>query len=143
MVDDKFRKIKVPKTTPHTFKRMCIKNLVPCSESTTIGVLNYYFVDQGTEQWFCFDVWMLKDYWDDGSWIKRYNVGPRPVIYNELVGYYGSNQSLWKDINEKLVLYGLDSEEHNKDLLVCGEHEIICAVKYKESLVSLQRGVGF
>ncbi|MCI22761.1 F-box protein, partial [Trifolium medium] len=46
----------------------------------------------------------MKDYFDEGSWILQYSLGPVPMTYY-LVGFYGSDRFLWRDDNERLVLY--------------------------------------
>ncbi|XP_045802094.1 uncharacterized protein LOC123895674 [Trifolium pratense] len=90
MVNELFRKIKVPKVVYSLHD--CSKTLVPFNES------------RGLDNWFHFDVWVMKDYFNEGSWILQYSVGPVPVAYY-LVGFYGSDQFLWRDDNERLVLY--------------------------------------
>jgi hypothetical protein len=61
-----------------------------------------------------------------------------PMI-SKFVGFYGSNGFLCQDINERLVLY--ESEyENTMDLQVYGKHDSIRAVRYRESLVLLQKG---
>jgi F-box interacting protein len=136
MVDEMFRKIKVPKIEylNRSSECECFKTLVPFDECDTIGVIVYPV--RGLEKWF--DVWVMKDYWDEGSWIKLYSVGPVPMIY-KLVGFYGSNRFLWKDSNERLVLY--EAENDNiRYLQVYGKYDSIRAARYMESLVTLQRG---
>ncbi|WJX81323.1 hypothetical protein P8452_64221 [Trifolium repens] len=134
MVDEMFRKIKVPKIEYLNRSSECFKTLVPFDESDTIGLIVYPV--RGLEKWF--DVWVMKDYWDEGSWIKLYSVGPVPMIY-KLVGFYGSNRFLWKDSNERLVLY--EAENDNiRYLQVYGKYDSIRAARYMESLVTLQRG---
>ncbi|KAL5057336.1 hypothetical protein RYX36_028940 [Vicia faba] len=134
MVDEMFRKIKVPTIEYSNSSVECFKTLVPLKESDTIGVLVY--PARGIEK--CFDVWMMKDYWDEESWIKQYSVGPVSMI-SKFVGFYGSNEFLWKDTDERLVLY--DSEKQNTmDVHDYGKHDSIRAVRYMESLVLLQKG---
>ncbi|CAI8612289.1 unnamed protein product [Vicia faba] len=129
------RKIKVPKIEYSCFSGECFKTLAPFDEYDTIGVIVYPV--RGIEK--CFDVWVMKDYWDEGSWIKLYSVGPVPMI-SKFVGFYGSNGFLWKDANERLVLYECENE-NTMDLEVYGKHDSIRAVRYMESLVLLQRGI--
>ncbi|RHN45282.1 putative F-box domain-containing protein [Medicago truncatula] len=134
MVDERFRKIKVPKIEHSNSSGECFKTLVPFDESDTIGVIVYPV--KGLEKWF--DVWVMNDYSDEGSWMKLYSIGPVPVIY-KLVGFYGSNRFLWKDSNERLVLY--EAESGNiRYLQVSGKYDSTRAARYMESLVSLQRG---
>ncbi|XP_061339571.1 F-box protein CPR1-like [Gastrolobium bilobum] len=131
MVNEVFRKIKVPRIRCSSEEDFA--TLAPFNESATIGFIVYPV--RGTDK--CFDVWVMKDYWDEGSWIKQYTVGPTEVIY-KLVGFYGSNRFLWKDSNERLVLYECDSEQ-TRDLQVYGKYDSIRAARYMESLVSLER----
>ncbi|CAK8541195.1 unnamed protein product [Lathyrus sativus] len=132
MVDEMFRKIKVPRIEYSSSSVECFKTLVPFDEHDTIGVVVYPV--RGIDK--CFDVWVMKDYWDEGSWIKVYSVGPVPVIY-KLVGFYGGNRFLWKDSNERLVLY--ESDKGNvRCLEVYGKYDSIRGVRYMESLVSLR-----
>jgi F-box interacting protein len=134
MVDESFRKIKVPKIGYSCFSGECFKTLAPFHEYDTIGVIVYPL--RGNAKFF--DVWVMKDYYDEMSWIKQYSVGPMPMI-SKFVGFYGSNGFLCQDINERLVLY--ESEyENTMDLQVYGKHDSIRAVRYRESLVLLQRG---
>ncbi|XP_027358597.1 F-box protein CPR1-like [Abrus precatorius] len=130
MVNETFRKIKVPRIRCSSEEEFA--TLAPFNESATIGVIVYPV--KGTEK--RFDVWVMKDYWDQGSWVKQYSVGPVLVIY-KLVGFYGSNRFLWKDSNERLVLY--DSEQ-TRDLQVYGKYDSTRAARYMESLASLHRG---
>ncbi|QHO47348.1 uncharacterized protein DS421_6g195510 [Arachis hypogaea] len=51
-----------------------------------------------------YDVWMMKDYWDEESGVKLYSVGHVEMI-SRLVGFYKSNQLLWKGNDERLVMY--------------------------------------
>ncbi|KEH16938.1 putative F-box domain-containing protein [Medicago truncatula] len=134
MVDESFRKIKVPKIGYSRSSGECFKTLAPLNETNTIGAIVYPV--RGNEK--CFDVWVMKDYWDEGSWIKQYSVGPVPMI-SKFIGFYGSSGFLFKDKNEKLVFYEPEYE-NIKDLQVCGKHDSIRAVRYMESLVLLQRG---
>ncbi|RHN79630.1 hypothetical protein MtrunA17_Chr1g0179411 [Medicago truncatula] len=132
MVNELFRKIEVPKVQYSLSE--CYKTLVPFNESDTIGLIVYPrgLLDK------CFDVWVMKDHWDEGSWIKKYSVGPVPVIY-KLVGFYGSNQFLWKDRNKRLVLY--EPENENRKYLQFNEKgDSMRTARYMESLVSLKRG---
>ncbi|XP_058763049.1 F-box/kelch-repeat protein At3g06240-like [Vicia villosa] len=136
MVDESFRKIKVPKLeySNSISSVECFKTLVPFHESDTIGVVVYPV--RGIEK--CFDVWMMKDYWDEESWIKQYSVGPVPMI-SKFVGIYGSSGFLWIDTNERLVLY--ESEIQNTmDIHDYEKHDSIRAVSYMESLVLIERG---
>ncbi|XP_020234615.1 F-box protein CPR1 [Cajanus cajan] len=133
MVHDVFRKIKVPKIRDSSEESFA--TLAPFNESATIGVIVYPV--KGTEKHF--DVWVMKDYWDEGSWVKQYSVGPAQVIY-KLVGFCGSDRFLWKDSNERLVIY---ESEKIRDLEVYGKYDSIRAARYTESLVSLQRGDEF
>lgn len=133
MVKESFRKIRVPKIRDSSDEKF--GTLVPFEESASIGFLVYPV--RGTEK--RFDVWVMKDYWDEGSWVKQYSVGPVQVIY-KLVGFYGTNRFFWKDSNERLVLY---DSENTRDLQVYGKHDSIRAAKYTESLVSLHRGNEF
>ncbi|XP_061371653.1 F-box protein CPR1-like [Gastrolobium bilobum] len=135
MVHEVFRKIKVPRIRESS--EASLATLAPFDESATIGVI--VSPVSGKEK--RYDVWVMKDYWDEGSWIKQYTVGPTEVIY-KLVGFYGRNQFLWNDGNEGLVLYDSDSQQR-KDLGVYGKHDSLRAARYMESLVSLQRGNEF
>ncbi|XP_058763051.1 F-box protein CPR1-like [Vicia villosa] len=106
MVDETFRKIKVPKIEG-------------------IGI------DK------CFDVWMMKNYWDAESWIKLYSAGPVPMV-SKFVGFYGINGFLWKDNDERLILYDSDNDKM-MDLQVYGNGKSIRVVRYMESIVSLPK----
>ncbi|KAK7395727.1 hypothetical protein VNO78_16294 [Psophocarpus tetragonolobus] len=133
MVKESFRKIRVPKIRDSSEEKFA--TLAPFHEEASIGVVVYPV--RGTEK--CFEVWVMKDYWDEGSWVKQYSVGPVQVIY-KLVGFYETNHFLWKDNNERLVLY--DSEK-TRDLQVFGKYDSLRAARYTESLVSLHRGDEF
>ncbi|XP_058739443.1 F-box protein CPR1-like [Vicia villosa] len=138
MVDESFRKIKVPKlkysNSNSNSSVECFKTLVPFHETDTIGVIVYPV--RGIEK--CYDVWMMKDYWDEESWIKQYSVGPVPMI-SKFVGIYGNNGFLWIDTNERLVLY--ESEKENRmEIHDYGKYDSVRAVRYTESLVLVQRG---
>ncbi|RDY09134.1 F-box protein CPR30, partial [Mucuna pruriens] len=133
MVNESFRKIKVPKIRDSSEEMFATP--VPFNESASIAVIVYPV--RGAEK--CFEVWVMKDYWDDGSWVKQYTVGPVQVVY-KLVGFYGNNRFLWKDNDERLVLY--DSEK-TRDLQVYGKYDSTRAARYMESLISLHRGNEF
>ncbi|TKY63146.1 F-box/kelch-repeat protein [Spatholobus suberectus] len=110
MVSESFRKIKVPRIRYSSEEEFA--TLFPFDESATIGVIVYPV--RGKEK--SFDVWVMKDYWDEGSWVKQYTVEPIEEIY-KLVGFYGSNQYLWSSFNDGLVWYDYDPEsEQIKDL---------------------------
>ncbi|KAK7338440.1 hypothetical protein VNO77_19050 [Canavalia gladiata] len=133
MVRESFRKIKVPRIRCSSEEEFA--TLAPFNDSSTIGVIVYPV--RGTEK--CFDVWVMKDYWDQESWVKQYSVGPVLVIY-KLVGFYGNNRFLCKDSDEMLVLY---DSEGARDLQVYGKYDSLRAARYMESLVSLHRGNEF
>ncbi|XP_058741156.1 F-box protein At5g49610-like [Vicia villosa] len=136
MVDETFRKIKVPKIEYSCFSGECYKTLAPFNESNTIGVIVYPIRGIGVDK--CFDVWVMKNYCDEESWIKLYSAGPVPMD-SKFVGFYGINGFLWKDNDGRLVLY--DSENDKMmDLQVYGKPEIR-VVRYMESIVSLRRPV--
>ncbi|RDY11176.1 F-box protein CPR30, partial [Mucuna pruriens] len=98
MVNEVFRKIKVPKVRDSSEEEFA--TLAPFNESASIGVIVYPV--RGNEK--RFDVWVMRDYWDEGSWIKQCSVGPLEVI-EKFVGFVGGNQFLCKDSNEGLVLH--------------------------------------
>ncbi|KAK7293497.1 hypothetical protein RJT34_16364 [Clitoria ternatea] len=137
MVNESFRNIKVLRIRSSSEEEFA--TLVPFNESSTIGAIVYPV--RGTEK--CLDVWVLKDYWDEDSWVKQYRVTNLQVI-DKLVGFIGSNKFLSKDSNEGLVFHEPD-ESHNKtrDLNVYGMCASLRAATYSESLVSLQRGNEF
>ncbi|KAJ1399558.1 F-box-like domain superfamily [Sesbania bispinosa] len=130
MVNEVFRKIKVPRIRDS--KEEAFATLAPFDESSTIGVI-VYPVRGNVKQ---FDVWVMKDYWAEDSWIKRYTFGPIEVI--DKFGFIGSNQFIWKDTEEGLVLHEPQSQK-TRDLQVYGKFDSLRAAIYKESLVSLQR----
>ncbi|XP_057718936.1 F-box protein CPR1-like [Arachis stenosperma] len=129
MVNEAFRKINVPRVCKSSIASFA--TLVPFEESASIGV-----VVRGKEK--RYDVWMMKDYWDEESWVKLYSVGHVEVI-SRLVGFYKSNQLLWKGNDERLVMYERDSQQV-KDLHVYVKNDSLRAARYMETLVSLQRG---
>ncbi|KAK7338430.1 hypothetical protein VNO77_19039 [Canavalia gladiata] len=131
MVKEVFRKIKVPRIRFSSKEKFA--TLAPFNDSSTIGVIVYPV--KGTEK--CFDVWVMRDYWDQGSWVKQYSFRPVEVI-DKLVGFIGGNHFLWKDSDEGLVLHESDSHK-TKDLKVYGKGDSLRAATYKESLVSLHR----
>ncbi|KAH1150246.1 hypothetical protein GYH30_044327 [Glycine max] len=138
MVNESFRKIKVPRIRGSSKEEFA--TLAPLKESSTIAVVVYPL--RGQEK--SFDVWVMKDYWNEGSWVKQYTVEPIETIY-KFVGFYGSNQFPWSSSgNDGLV--GCDYEpesEKIKDLQVCGKNGSLRAARYMESLVSLKRGNEF
>ncbi|TKY49576.1 F-box protein CPR30 [Spatholobus suberectus] len=137
MVNESFRKIKVPRIRYSSEEEFA--TLAPFDESATIGIVVYPV--RGKEK--SFDVWVMKDYWDEGSWVKQYTSEPVEAIY-KVVGFYGSNQFLWSSCNDGLVWYDNDPEsEQIKDLRVYGKNGSLRAAKYMESLVSLKRGNEF
>ncbi|KAL4307204.1 hypothetical protein AHAS_Ahas16G0254900 [Arachis hypogaea] len=125
MVNEAFRKINVPRVCESSIASLA--TLVPFEERR--NAMNDY------------DVWMMKDYWDEEFWVKLYSVGHVEVI-SRLVGFYKSNQLLWKGNDEKLVMYERDSQQV-KDLHVYVKNDSLRAARYMESLVSLQRGHEF
>ncbi|KAL2320232.1 hypothetical protein Fmac_029201 [Flemingia macrophylla] len=132
MVNESFRKIKVPSLRSSSKDESA--TLAPFNEYGTIGVIVYPV--RGKEK--SFDVWLMKDYWDEGSWVKQYSVEPVEAIH-KVVGYYGSNQFLWSSSNNGLVWYDCEAElERIKDLEVCGTNGSSRAARYMESLVSLK-----
>ncbi|TKY58878.1 F-box/kelch-repeat protein [Spatholobus suberectus] len=105
-------KIKVPRIRYSSEEEFA--TLFPFDESATIGVIVYPV--RGKEK--SFDMWVMKDYWDEGSWVKQYTVEAIEEIYKP-VGFYGSNQYLWSSFNDGLVWYDYDPEsEQIKDLQV-------------------------
>ncbi|TKY49573.1 NAD(P)H dehydrogenase (quinone) FQR 1 [Spatholobus suberectus] len=95
MVNESFRKIKVPRIRYSSEEEFA--TLAPFDESATIGVIVYPV--KGKEK--SFDVWVMKDYWDEGSWVKQYTCEPVEAIY-KLVGFYGSKLFLWSSCNDGL-----------------------------------------
>ncbi|XLR28204.1 hypothetical protein HN51_041530 [Arachis hypogaea] len=77
-------KINVPKICESSIASFA--TLVLFEESASIVV-----VVRGKEK--CYDVWMMKDYWDEESWMKLYNVGHVEVI-SRIVGFYKGSQLL-------------------------------------------------
>ncbi|KAK7395726.1 hypothetical protein VNO78_16293 [Psophocarpus tetragonolobus] len=137
MVNESFRKIKVPRISCSAEEEFA--TLAPFNECATIGVVVYPV--KGEEK--SFDVWIMKDYWDEGSWVKQYSVGPIEGI-SRLVGFYGRNQFLWSSSNDGLVWCECESEsEEIKDLEVYGKKGWLRGARYMESLVSLKRGNEF
>ncbi|XP_027357524.1 F-box/kelch-repeat protein At3g06240-like [Abrus precatorius] len=136
MVNETFRKIKVPRIRCSSEEEFA--TLAPFNESATIGVIVYPV--KGTEK--RFDVWVMKDYWDEGSWVKQYSVGP-VAMTGRLVGFIGGNRFIWKNSNERLVLHESETSNETKDLNVYGKCDSLRAATYKESLVSLHRGNEF
>ncbi|CAJ1784937.1 unnamed protein product [Sphenostylis stenocarpa] len=137
MVSESFRKIKVPRIRGSAKEEFA--TLAPFNESATIGVIVYPVRGQKKP----FDVWVMKDYWDEGSWVRKYSVEPIEEIH-KLVGFYGSNQFLWSSRDEGLVWHDCEPEtEQMKDLQVHGKNGSLRAARYMESLVSLKRGNEF
>jgi F-box interacting protein len=137
MVNEVFRKIKVPRiceSSNETFS-----TLVPFEESCTIGVIIRGNVKKH------FDVWMMKDYWNEESWIKQYSIGPiELVIDHRFMRVIGSNSFLWKcSDDDGLVLHEHESQKTRgikvNDDGIGKYDDSFRAVVYKESLVSLQR----
>ncbi|CAL0318801.1 unnamed protein product [Lupinus luteus] len=130
MVKEVFRKIDVPrirKSSNETFA-----TLVPFNESTSISVIVYPII--GIEK--KVDVWVLRDYWDEGTWIKQYTIEPLEVM-SKLVGFHGINQFLWTNKDEELILYDGDPQQI-KHLQVKGKNNSLRVVVYMESLVSIR-----
>lgn len=91
-----------------------------------------------------FDVWVMRDYWDEGSWIKHYSIRPIEVI-DRVMGFIGNNRFLWKcSSDDGLVLHEHNSQKiRDLKLKDCGKYDdSMRAVVYKESLVSLHREDG-
>ncbi|XP_019452129.1 PREDICTED: F-box protein CPR30-like [Lupinus angustifolius] len=130
MVKEVFRKIDVPRIRESSKETSA--TVVPFNESTSIGVIVY--PKRGIEK--KFDVWVLRDYWDEGTWIKQYSIEPIEVMY-KLVGFHGINQFFWINKDEELVLYDGDSQQI-KHLQVKGKNNSLRVVVYMESLVSLR-----
>ncbi|XP_058741154.1 F-box/kelch-repeat protein At3g06240-like [Vicia villosa] len=136
MVDETFRKIKVPKIEYSCFSGECSKTLTPFVESDTIGVIVYPITGIGIDK--CFDVWMMRNYCDEESWIKLYSAGPVPMD-SKFVGFYGINGFLWKDNDDgRLVLYDSENDK-TMDLQVYENDDSIRVVRYMESIVSLPK----
>ncbi|RHN51990.1 putative F-box domain-containing protein [Medicago truncatula] len=142
MVNEVFRKIKVPKICESS--KETFATLAPFEKSSTIGVIVYPI--RGNVKHF--DVWMMRDYWDEGSWIKQYSVGPIEYVVDRLMVFNGSNRFLWKCNNDELVLnehqsFFCDESQKRRDLKVRDYDKFddsFRVVVYKESLVSLQSG---
>ncbi|TKY63142.1 F-box protein CPR30 [Spatholobus suberectus] len=69
MVNEVFRKFKVPKVRDSSEEEFT--TLVPFKESASIGVI-VYPVRGNVKR---FDVWVMKDYWDEGSWVSNALLG--------------------------------------------------------------------
>jgi len=136
IVNEVFRKIKVPRICESSQETFV--TLAPFEESSTIG----FIVNPVRGNVKHFDVWVMRDYWDEDSWIKQYSVGSIELEIDRLMGFIGSNRFLWKCSDDELVLHEHGSQK-SKDLKVkdYGKYDdSFRAVVYKESLVSLQRG---
>ncbi|XP_057437433.1 F-box protein CPR1-like [Lotus japonicus] len=133
MVTEVFRKIRVPRIRDSSEE--VVTTLAPFDKSGTIGVIVHPVVSGDVK---CFDVWVMKDHSDEGSWMKQYSVRHTEVIY-KVLGFYGSHCSVSNDDNEGLK----PSSQQIKDLQVYGKCEGLRAIKYMESLVSLHRGNEF
>ncbi|KAJ7980817.1 F-box protein family [Quillaja saponaria] len=139
MVDEVFRKIRLPdigddcETIPY---------VAPYNDSTSIAVIVYPLqAEEGTEK--SFNVWVMKDYWDDGSWVKQFTIGPITVVPVPL-GFHRNNQLFFQDNNGKLVVYDPDDPQLQlKDLRVYGKQECLITATYMESIASLRRGNEF
>ncbi|MED6161250.1 hypothetical protein PIB30_058927 [Stylosanthes scabra] len=136
MVNEAFRKIKVPGVRD-SWEESSL-TLVPCDESARIGLVVY----PAREKEKHYDVWVMKDYWNEDSWVKVYSVGPVQVI-SRLVGVCGRDQFLWKDNNEELVMCEAESGKVKEDLKVIGKNDSLRGARYMESIVSLHRGNEF
>ncbi|XP_057437436.1 F-box protein CPR1-like [Lotus japonicus] len=132
MVTEVFRKIKVPRVCASSEE--AFKTLAPFNESSTIGVIVHPVIRDVKH----YDVWVMKDHGDEGSWMKQYSVRHKEVIY-KVVGFYGSHHFVWNDDNEGLI----PSLQQIKDLRVYGRCEGLRATRYMESLISLHRGNEF
>ncbi|XP_057437432.1 F-box/kelch-repeat protein At3g23880-like [Lotus japonicus] len=132
MVTEVFRKIKVPRIRDSSGEASA--TLTPFNTTSTLGVIVHPV--RGDVKGF--DVWVMKDHCDEGSWMKQYSVGHREVIY-KLVGFYGSHHFGSIEDNEGLV----HNSKQIKDLQVYGMCESLRATRYMESLVSLHRGNEF
>ncbi|KAJ7980834.1 F-box protein family [Quillaja saponaria] len=119
MVDEIFRKIRLPDIGDYW---ETIPYVAPYNDSTSIAVIVYPLQDEeGTEK--NFNVWVMKDYWDDGSWVKQFTIGPIAVVPVPL-GFHRNNQLLFQDNNGKLVVYDPDDPQLQlKDLRVYGYGE--------------------
>ncbi|XP_057437434.1 F-box/kelch-repeat protein At3g06240-like [Lotus japonicus] len=133
MITEVFRKIKVPKIRDSSDE--ALTTLASFHESGTIGVIVLPAVSGDVK---CFDVWMMKDHSDEGSWMKRYLVRHKEVLC-KVLGFFGSHCSVWNDDSEGLK----PSSQQIKDLQIYGKCEGLRAMKYMESLVSLHRGNEF
>ncbi|MED6161379.1 hypothetical protein PIB30_060226 [Stylosanthes scabra] len=134
-VTERFRKIKLPRIRYSSEEEFA--TLVPFE--STIGVIVYPV--KGAEK--VLDVWVMKDYLNEESWVKIYSVGPVMVTY-KLVGFYGNSRFLCKDHNERLVMYDSESRvKETRDLEVYGKYDSLRAARYTQSLVSLHRGNEF
>ncbi|XP_060188682.1 F-box protein At3g07870-like [Lycium barbarum] len=99
------------------------------------------------------DIWMMKEYADEESWVKQYNISSSHIPYEPEVNHYlikpmatrKNGEMLWKECNGLLVSVN-HADEEIKDLGVHDSidnnhlfHDSLYVNSYKESLVLLDK----
>lgn len=130
MLNETFRTFRLPKVRPSP--RDYAGTVAKFRESLAVIV----YPRRGTEK--CFDLWVMEDYGNEGSWTKHSIIGPI-IGANRPLGFLEEkNLFLLEDSDGRMVFYGLQTEEiiHNG---FHGEEDSLQAVVYMESLISLRR----
>lgn len=91
---------------------------------------------RGTEK--SFDLWVMEDYGNEGSWTKHFIIGPI-VGANRPLGFLEEKHLfLLEDNNGRMVFYDLLTEE-TMHTGFHGEEDSLQAIVYMESLISVRR----
>ncbi|XP_028805234.1 F-box protein CPR1-like [Neltuma alba] len=129
MVNETFQTFRVPNARPSS--REYVGTVAKFRDSLAVIV----YPRRGTEK--CFDLWVMEDYGNEGSWTKHSIIGPivgagRPLGFLE-----EKNLFLLEDNNGRMVFYDLQTEEimHTG---FHGEEDSLQAVVYMESLISVR-----
>ncbi|XP_028805236.1 F-box protein CPR1-like [Neltuma alba] len=130
MVNETFQTFRVPNARFST--REYAGTVAKFRESLTVIV----YPRRGTEKGF--DLWMMKDYGNKGSWTKHANIGPIVGARRPLGFLEEKNLFLVEDNDGRMMIYDLQTEEiiHTG---FHGEEDSLQAVVYMESLISVRR----
>lgn len=90
---------------------------------------------RGTQK--CFELWVMEDYGNEGSWTKHSIIGPI-VGAKRPLGFWKNDLFMLEDNNGRMVFYDLQTEEI-KHTGFHGEGGSLQGAVYMESLVSLRR----
>ena len=83
-----------------------------------------------------FEIWVLNEYGNESSWVKKSVISPRPE-FGSFLGFGGADNEILVDDGGQLVSYNIENQQITK-FDIHGIPKLMTAFGYLESLVRLK-----